>query len=349
MVNYDLEFNTSGKFPTDANFWKDYGATFVSGDAITNGFKTVLGEQVFRPLGDVRTPFYNKFAGRPLQAGAGWKERAIFKNTSKHFKPKATAQDDLGYEDSEGLEVTYEVNVEGWIKATIPSSLKTVEMMINQGEIGELSSMLVDNVIKTYQADLESVIAKKTVSNIKDDVEIDFTDGVEAWKTINRLAIEFMGDSVHHNQLTAEQNAKLRKVGGKVLCFIDAVTYEDMVSSFAALPSPDYINKYVEYIPVMDGLPTPLTTAEFDAGTGTDGAGTSITWDTKPIAIDEPKPKAILITDNAVEYRPVIGSYRMNISKNGAGDFENQHLLYSGSLKAVDPMSDALRLNPKSD
>ena len=345
MVNYDVEFNTSGKFPTDAKFWQDYSAEFVSGDGITNGFKTVLGEQVFRPLGDVRTPFYNRFAGRPLRAGAGWKERAIFKNTSKHYKPKATAQDDLGFEDTEGLEVTYDVNVEGWIKASIPSSLKTVEMMISEGEIGELSSMLVDNVIKTYQADLESIIAKKTVSNIQGEQNIDFTDGVEAWKTINRLAIQFMGDSVHYNQLTAEQNAKLRKTGGKVLCFIDAVTYEDMVSSFASLPSPDYINKYVEYIPVMDGLPTPLTTAEYNAGTGPDGAGTSITWTEEPVAIDEPQPKAILLTENAVEYRPVIGSYRMNISRNGAGDFENQHLLYSGALKAVDPMSDALRLN----
>lgn len=345
MVNYDLEFNTSGKFPTDAKFWQDYSAEFVSGDAITNGFKTVLGEQVFRPLGDVRTPFYNKFAGRPLRAGAGWKERALFKNTSKHFKAKATAQDDLGFEDSEGLEVNYDVNVEGWIKATIPSSLKTVEMMINDGEIGQLSSMLVDNVIKTYQADMEAMIAKKTVSNIEQAQAIDFTDGVEAWKTINRLAIQFMGDTVHYNQLTAEQNAKLRKTGGKVLCFIDAVTYEDMVSSFAALPSPDYINKYVEYIPVMDGLPTPLTTAEYEAGTGADGAGTVIEWTEEPKAIDAPKPKAILLTEDAVEYRPVMGSYRMNISKNGAGDFENQHLIFRGALKAVDPFADALRLN----
>lgn len=345
MVNYDLEFNTSGKFPTDSNFWKDYSAEFVSGDAITNGFKTVLGEQVFRPLGDVRTPFYNRFAGRPLRAGAGWKERALFKNTSKHFKPKATAQDDLGFEDSEGLEVNYDVNVEGWIKATIPSSLKTVEMMINEGEIGQLSSMLVDNVIKTYQADMEAMIAKKTVSNIAQAQSINFNDGVNAWKAINRLAIQFMGDTVHYNQLTEEQNAKLRKTGGKVLCFIDAVTYEDMVSSFAALPSPDYINKYVEYIPVMDGLPTPVTTEEYEAGTGADGAGTVIEWDTEPKALDAPKPKAILLTEDAVEYRPVMGSYRMNISKNGAGDFENQHLIFRGALKAVDPFADALRLN----
>lgn len=345
MVNYDLEFNTSGKFPTDSNFWKDYGATFISGDGITNGFKTVLGEQVFRPLGDVRTPFYNKFAGRPLNVGAGFKERALFKNQSRHFKPKATAEDDLGYEDSEGMEVVYDLNVEGWIKATIPSSLKTVEMMLKEGSVGELSNLLVDNVLKTYQADMESIIAKKTVSNIQSKQDIDFTDGVNAWKTINRLAIQFMGDTVHYNQLTEEQNSKLRKTGGKVLCFIDAITYEDMVSSFASLPSPDYINKYVEYIPVMDGMPTPLTTEEYNAGTGADASGTAITWTTEPKALDEDKPKAILITDDAVEYRPLMGSYRINISKNGAGDFENEHLLFRGSLKAVSPFADALRLN----
>lgn len=345
MVNVDLEFNTSGKFPTDAQFWKDYGSQFVDSAGIVDGFRTVLGEQVFKPLGDVRTPFYNRFAGRPLPVGSAWKERILYKNTSRHFKPKATAQDDLGFVDSEGLEFVYDVNVEGWIKTTVPSSLKTVQMMISNGEIGQLSSMLVDNVINTYQADMESMIAKKTVSNIKSSVDIDFTDGVEAWKTINRLAIQYKGDSVHYNQLTEEQNARIRKNSGNVLCFIDAITYEDMVSSFASLPSPDYINKYVEYIPVFDGMPTPLTTTEYSAGTGADASGTAINWTTEPIAIDEPKPIAILIDSNAVEYRPLMGSYRMNVSKNGAGDFDNTHLLWAGALKSVDPTSDALRLN----
>ena len=342
MVNVDLEFNTSGKFPTDSNFWTEYQAEFVAGDGITNGFKTVLGEQVFRPLGEVRTPVYNKFAGRPLNVGMAWKERALFKNKSKHFKPKATAEDALGFEDSSGMEIVHNLNVEGWIKATVPSSLKTVEMMLKDGEIGQLSSLLVDNVIKTYQADMESAIAKKTVSSIAGAESIDFTDGVNAWKSINRLAIKFMGEEEHYNMLTSQENAKLRKTGGKILCFIDAVTYEDMISSFAALPSPDYINKYVEYIPVMDGMPTPLTTAEWNAGA--DDGDTVITWDSKPKAIDQPKPKAVLITEGAVEYRPLMGGYRMNLARNDAGDFENSHLIWRGAI-GVSPFEDMLRLN----
>lgn len=342
MVNVDLEFNTSGKFPTDSNFWTEYKSEFVAGDGITNGFKTVLGEQVFRPLGEVRTPFYNRFAGRPLNVGMAWKERALFKNKSRHFKPKATAQDALGFEDSEGMEVTHELNIEGWIKTAIPSSLKTVEMMLKEGSIGQLSSMLVDNVLKTYQSDMESAIAKKVISSIAGETDIDFTDGVNAWKTINRLAIEFMGEEKHYNMLTEDQNAKLRKTGGKILCFIDAVTYEDMVSSFAALPSPDYINRYVEYIPVMDGMPTPLTTTEWNAGAN-DG-DTVITWDSKPKAIDKKKPKAVLITEGAVEYRPLMGGYRMNLAKNDAGDFDLTHLIWRGSV-GISPFEDMLRLN----
>ena len=342
MVDVDLEFNTSGKFPTDSNFWTEYKTEFVAGDGITNGFKTVLGEQVFRPLGEVRTPFYNRFAGRPLNVGMAWKERALFKNKSRHFKPKATAQDALGFEDSEGMEVTHELNIEGWIKTSIPSSLKSVEMMLKEGSIGQLSSLLVDNVLKTYQSDMESAIAKKIISSIAGETDIDFNDGVNAWKTINRLAIEFMGEEKHYNMLTEDQNAKLRKTGGKILCFIDAVTYEDMVSSFAALPSPDYINRYVEYIPVMDGMPTPLTTAEWNAGAN-DG-DTVITWDSKPKAIDKVKPKAVLITEGAVEYRPLMGGYRMNLAKNEAGDFENQHLIWRGSV-GISPFEDMLRLN----
>lgn len=345
MVNVDLEFNTSGKFPTDSNFWTEYKSEFVAGDGITNGFKTVLGEQVFKPLGEVRTPFYNRFAGRPLNVGMAWKERALYKNKSKHFKPKATAQDALGYEDSEGFEVTHELNIEGWIKTTIPSSLKSIEMMIKDGEVGQLNSMLVDNVLKTYQADMESAIAKKLVSSIPNETDIDFTNGVNAWKEINRLAIEFMGEKKHYNMLTEEQNAKIRKTGGKILCFIDAITYENMISSFANLPSPEYLNKYAEFIPIMDGMPTPLKTTEWSAGAN-DG-DTVITWTTKPKAIDKKQPQAILVTDTAVEYRPLMGGYKINLAQNEAGDFENQHLIWRGSI-GISPFEDMIRLNQKT-
>ena len=92
----------------------------------------------------------------------------------------------------------------------------------------------------------------------------------------------------------------------------------------------------------MDGMPTPLTTAEWNAGA--DDGDTVITWDSKPKAIDQPKPKAVLITEGAVEYRPLMGGYRMNLARNDAGDFENSHLIWRGAI-GVSPFEDMLRLN----
>lgn len=342
-MDYDTTFNTSGKFPTDSNFFVAYAEDFVGKEGILDGFKTVLGEQVFRPLGEVRTPMYNRFAGRPLPLGEAWKERALFKNTSRHQKPKATAEDDLGFADSEGMEVVYPIDVQGWIKTTIPSDLQTIQLMLREYNVGRLNDLLIENVLKTYQADMESAIGKKVVSNIKNKTDIDFTDGVGAYKALNKLAIQMMGESTHYNYLDSTTNAKIRTAARKVICFIDAQTYEDMISSFSSLPSPEYINQYVEFIKMMDGCPTPITTAEFNAGTGEDAGGTTIEWSGKPVAIDEDKPIAMMMSADAVEYRPLIGSYRINMSKNGAGDFNNEHLLWSGSIK-VSPFENMLRI-----
>lgn len=343
MVDYDATFNTSGKFPTDSNFFKAYADDFVGSEGILDGFKTVLGEQVFRPLGEVRTPMYNRFAGRPLPLGEAWKERALCKNVARHGKGKATAEDDLGFADSAGIEVVYPLDVNGWVKTSIPSDLNTIQLMLREYEVGRLNDLLVENVLQTYQAGMESAIGKKVVSNIKNETDIDFTDGVAAYKALNKLAIQMMGESVHFNDLTDAQNLTVRTASRRVICFIDAQTYEDMISSFSSLPSPDRINQYVEFIPMMDGCPTPVTTAEFEAGTGEDAGGTSITWVGTPVAINKDQPIAMMMSEDAVEYRPLIGSYRINMSKNGAGDFTNEHLLWQGSIK-VSPFENMLRI-----
>ena len=346
MVNYNDDFfNMSGKFPTMEDFWQPFASTFVSANGITNGFSQVLGEQVFKPIQPVMTPFYDKFAGRPLPKGQAWMERALYKNLSRHLKPKATANDDLDFEDSTGVEFTYNIDVEGWIKATIPSGIMTVREMLEAGDVAGLNSLLVDNVLKTYQRDMEAMMGLKIVSNIKDDVSgLDFTnDGVGAWKKINEYSIKMKGLANHYNNLTATQNQYIDCRSEKVYCFIDAITFENMVSDFAVLPSPDYINKNCEFIPMVDGLPTPITTAEYTAGGGTDAGGTTISWSTPPIAIDEAKPDAILVSDKFCEYRPLINSYRINLSKNGAGDFENEHLLWAGAI-GIRPWENAIRL-----
>ena len=58
MAFNDVIFNTSGKIPTESNFWKQSLDNFVTSEGITAGFKRVIGEQVFKPLKDVRMPFY---------------------------------------------------------------------------------------------------------------------------------------------------------------------------------------------------------------------------------------------------------------------------------------------------
>lgn len=327
MVDYDTVFNTSGKFPTDSKFWQSFSSQLITEQGITPIFSKVLGEQVFRPLGSFETPFYNRFAGRPLWFGAQWRERALYNMSARHFKPKATANDDLDFVDSEGLEVNYNLDVSGWVKCSIPTELETIQMMLTNGEVGQLNSMLVDNVIRTYQMAIESEIGKKVVSNIETAKEIDFTDGIQAVKDINKLAIEMKGNKIHYNMLSEQQNARLITRSEKVLCFIDASTLEFMRESFASLPSPDRISENVEFIPMYDGCPTPVTTAEYNAG-GTDASGTVITWDAEPVAIDEDQPVAILCSDKICEYRPLINSYRMSLSRNGAGDFQNQHLAW---------------------
>ena len=343
MVDYDTVFNTSGKFPTDSEFWQSFSSQLVTEQGITPTFSKVLGEQVFRPLGTFETPFYNRFAGKPLWFGSMWRERALYNTMARHFKAKATASDDLDFVDSEGIEANYKLDVSGWVKVSIPTELETIQMMLTNGQVGELNSMLVDNVVRTYQMAIESEIGKKLVSNINDEQDIDFTDGIQAVKSINALAVQMKGNLIHFNQLSQQQNERLITRSERVLCFIDASVLEHMRESFASLPSPDRISENVEFIPMYDGCPTPVTTEEYNAG-GTDASGTVITWDAEPIAIDCDKPVAILCSDKICEYRPLINSYRMSLSRNGAGDFQNQHLVWRGGI-AIRPWENAIRLN----
>ena len=93
----DGVFNTSGKIPTNSNFWDAGIDEFVTSDGITSGFSRVIGEQVFRPVKSPQIKFYERFAGKPINSGRGWTERAIAKTVAKKYKPKATANDDLSF------------------------------------------------------------------------------------------------------------------------------------------------------------------------------------------------------------------------------------------------------------
>ena len=340
MAYIDNVFNTMGKIPTDSDFWAQDITNFVAGDTITSGFAQVIGEQVFRPLMSPRTPFYNKFAGRVLNSGVGWTESALYKKGVRKFKPKATAEDNFGFYDSEGVQKTFTLNVEGWIPNTIPSELASVEAFLKSGSVGTLNAQLVDLVNIAYQNAIESEIEKKAISCTKNEMTVDIaTDGiVDVFGQIMDKASEMMSDDFHYNELTEEENNNLTTRSDKIYLFIEQKYLNAYKNAKASIPNPNELVNNVEVIPMVNHLPTPLTTAEFNAGAGTNG------WTEKPVAIDKKKPIAYMVGSGKIEYRPLMGSYKVNMARNGAGDFDNVHLIFKGSV-AVRPWENAIRIN----
>lgn len=342
MAYIDDVFNKSGKIPTDSNFWKQDVDQFVAGDTITSGFAQVIGEQVFRPLMSPRTPFYNKFAGRVINSGYGWTENALYKKDAKKFNPKATANDNFGFYDSKGLQKTFTINVQGWIPNTIPSELASVEAFLKSGSVGELNSQLVDLVNIAYQNAIESEIEKKAINLTKNKMSVDIaTNGiVESIGQIMDKASEMMSDDYHYNELTDEENNGLTTRSDKIYLFLEQKYINAYKNAKANLFNPDQLVSNVEIVPMVNQLPTPITTAEYTAGM------TSNQWPDgdKPVALDEPKPIGYMVGSGKIEYRPLIGSYKVNMAKNQAGDFDNVHLIYKGSV-AVRPWENAIRIN----
>lgn len=343
MVYNDDMFNTYGKIPTDADFWNQAIDEFVSDDGITSGFSRVLGEQVFRPLGDVRTPFYNRYAGRPIEAGVGWTERALKATDVYKFKPKATAEDNMKFYNSQGIEKTFTVNVQGWVPVSTPSNLISLDMFVKRNGIQSLNSLIVDNATKTYQRSIESEIEKKAISLTKAEMEVDTAKPVQAIQDIMNKASEMMSDDVQYNELTSTENEGLITRSDSIQLYINYDLWNAYRNAKASLPSPSELVSNVEVVPMANKLPTPLTTAEFNAGKTSNG------WKDadKPVAIDEPAPVAFLCASDKIVYRPVEGSYKVNAVYNQAGDFVNTHLIYRGAV-AVRPWENSVRVNAKT-
>lgn len=346
MTFTDTVFNTSGKIPTESNFWSQSLDNFVTSDGITSGFKRVIGEQVFKPLKDVRMPFYQRFAGAPISAGSGWTERALKYSALDHWNPKATAEDDLKFYDSDGIEKTFEINVRGTKSVSVPSLLESPEMFVNRSGVGTLNSMLVDNVVQIYQRAIESEIQKKAISLTKAEMTVDIvTDGiVDVMGDIMDKASEMLSDDYHYNELTDDENANLITRSSKVYLFMNQAYVNAYRNAKASLPSPGELVDNVELVPMVNALAKPITTAEFTAG-----PRTGVTWATadKPVAVDKPAPIAFLCGSDKVVYRPVEGSYKVNLKENGKGDFVNEHLIYKGAI-AVRPWENSIRINLKA-
>lgn len=342
MAYMDDVFNTSGKIPTNSDFWDQSIDKFVTSDGITSGFGRVIAEQMFKPLKSVYTPFYSRFAGKPISAGMGWTERALKVTAMKHFNPKATASDDLSFYDSKGVEKTFTQNVEGWSPISVPSELVSPEMFVERSGVATLNSMLLDNNINTYQRSIESEIQKKAISLTKNKITVDIaTDGiVDVFGQLMDKASEMMSDDYRYNELSDDENQDLITRSDKVYMFVNQQYLNAYRNAKANLPSPGELINNVEIVPMVNKLVAPITTTEYN-----NGPDTGKTWgSTKPVAIDDPAPIAYLVGDGKITYRPVVGSYKINMTANGAGDFRNAHLIYKGAV-AVRPWENAIRVN----
>ena len=330
MVYADGQFNYSGKIATDSNFWDQPVDRFVLGDSFITKFSRVIGEQFFMPIKSPVIPMYSRFVGGSLRAGAGLTERIVCKSPTKHIKLKATGEDALKFYDTAGIEKNYEVNIGGWRPVTIPSDLATFDEFVNGSDIEKLNSYIYDNNVMGYQRDVESIIEKYVSSTIKNKatVEYDPTDYPSLIANLSELANNMMGEKTAYNELTDNENATIYHGAEKgIYAFIDKAIYDKVMSSKAYLPNPDRVIENVEFVPMIDGLATPITTEEWTAG-----PDTSLSWDSKPVAIDESKPDIILMDKRKFEYKPVRGSYKVNNNFNGAGDFNNIHLVYRAMI-----------------
>lgn len=341
-------FNTSGKFPSNADFWASALDDLVSEDGITKGFSRVIAEQVFRPVNDPLTPFYNRFAGRPVSAGYGWTERILGKTAARRFNPKASAQDALGFYDNSGLEFSFNIDYEGWRPVSLPSELASIEQFLTAEGVGRLNNLLVDNNLADYQRDMEAATELKAVTTTKSVKTLTSTqesDPQEILKIVQQTANEMRGNTVHYNELDTTQNDLIYTNSDRVLVFLGQQLYDDIMDSFASMPNPDRIVRNAELIPVVDGLPTPLTTAEYNDGVKDPTTSAQITaWNVQPVALDQPAPLIWMCAANRMEIRPLIGSYRVNLQTNAAGDFVNEHLLWKAAI-AVKPWENAIRIN----
>lgn len=346
MAYIDNVFNTSGKIPTDSDFWDGAVDEFVGSDGITDGFGKVIAEQVFKPLNAPTTPFYNRIVGSPLNLGQAWTERALNKRGARHFNPKSTAQDTLGFYDSTGIEKTYKLNVAGWIPASMPTDLETAEMMLENYSIGQLNDRIVDTVIDAYQQAMESEIEKYVVSSIKNKMNIDFTDVIDGFGKLMDVAVSFMGDEDHYNELTVDENAGIYTHSTDVIVYLPKTLMNAYRNAKATLPSPDELVSNVQFVEMVNDIATPITTEEWNAGRGT--GETIISWDSKPVAIDEAKPDIVMVSASKFVYRPYRGTYRTGIQRNVAGDFDNIHLVWKGSI-ANHPWDNGLRIYNATD
>lgn len=326
-MDYNSDFNFSGKIATTSNFWAQPTSNFVSGDSLTTGFRKVIGEQFFAPIRTPNTVFYTNLVENAIVSGSGFTERMLNRSKTRTFTGKATSEDALGFEDSKGIERTFPLNISGWRRMSVPSDMFSGEMMTTPAGIASFNSYLYDSQIAGYQRDMESIFAMYAVSMTKSEKTIAVgTEPTSFFDEVGALATDMLGDKVAYNELTNVEQQEVYTGADRILAFIDAKIYNKIRSRLSYLPDANRIVENVEFVPVVDGLPRPLTTPEFNSGTGV------ISWTVKPVAVDKEQPQMLICDKRKFGYRPYRESYKVKEVENAAGDFTNYHLLYRGAL-----------------
>lgn len=383
MTNFnDAQWGTIGKIPADSDFFA--GGLDISdimdGQGFTMEFSKVLGEQVFKLTEPSEHPFTARLTGKPIRVGAGWLERLckrmgagampttdsggnIVPAKSGAFKRGGTngtvkeidADDDLRYYDSEGKEFAYQSeNVKGWIPLTLPSNLDIYDMFSQEGGLGELNGILVDNVKQGYDNILEAEIQKHAINLCPYVENVGYISGKDLFTKIRDYVSKMRSDDYAFNQYAiagssfatddAYFNDNYEHKAKDVVIFMNRMVYNAMMDDFATYPSPEYIKEVgAEFVLMDNSMVTPYADASAMATDGfTDYGGMTAATDMPMLGEDAPQ---ILIMDRRFcEYRPIIDSYRINISKNGAGDFTNEHMHFKGGLN-VKPWASCVALN----
>lgn len=202
----------------------------------------------------------------------------------------------------------------------------------------------------SYQMSMESAIETYAVTMTTHSMDVNVTeDGIiTAMQNIVNKATEFMSDEANYNDLTPEQNADILTHSENVTLYLNAEYWNAYRNAKAVLPSPNELVENLKVVPMYNKLPAPLTNEQWAAGT-VDVSGSVISWEgDPPSSVGQAAPIALLVDDRKFVYRPYKGEYRMNITRNGAGDFDNQHLIWNGAL-ACRPWWNAIRINDISE
>ena len=216
------------------------------------------------------------------------------------------------------------------------SDLVLRELLI-PGNAGQINDYLVDGLTKDVQGELEAMAGVNLVSSIQHEIDnADLSTPDKIRKLINDTAIAMKTDATHYSRMALDT-----EYADEVVVLMDAAKARDLSNSEAILPDAARLNVEARIIPIYGGLPTPITTTQFNAGRGQ--SGTAYETGSTPVAIDKAKPDMIIMDSKYFEIRPYIDEWKMTSSYNGAGDFRNYHCLYKGAM-GFKPWKNAVRI-----